>query len=169
MSINNKKIKTTPQKKDKAKISKKTPDYENKDANECWYYSGLVKDHFFNPRNFLKEEPKEGEFDTEGQVGNFKCGDIMRMWIKINPKTERVEKIGWKTFGCAPAIASTSMFSEMVLERGGMKMENALKITPADIIKRLGGVPSRKVHCSVMAHQAFRNAADNYKKNLIKN
>lgn len=87
------------------KKTKKTPDYKiteknkSKEANECWYYSDLVKDHFFNPRNFLKEEPKENEFDTEGQVGNFKCGDIMKMWIKIDKKTERVKKIGWKTFG----------------------------------------------------------------------
>lgn len=152
MSITNKKI-------------KKTPDYKitGKDANECWYYSSLVKDHFFNPRNFLKDEPVGDEFDAEGQVGNFKCGDIMKMWIKVDPKTDRIKKIGWKTFGCAPAIASTSMFSKMVLEHGGMKIEDALKITPADIIKRLHGVPSRKVHCSVMAHQAFKNAIENYK------
>lgn len=95
----------------------------------------------------------------------------MRMWIKIDKKNDKIKKVGWKTFGCAPAIASTSMFSEMILERGGMKTENALKITPADIIKRLGGVPSRKIHCSVMAHQAFRNAIENYKnlKNKHKN
>lgn len=142
---------------------KKTLDYKNKETDECWYYSARVKDHFFNPRNFLKDEPRKGEFDAEGEVGNFKCGDIMRMWIKIDQKNDRIKKVAWRTFGCAPAIASTSMFSEMVLENGGMRTKDALKITPSDIIKRLGGVPSRKIHCSVMAHQAFKNAVLNYK------
>lgn len=149
--------------------TKKTADYKNTEADECWYYSARVKDHFFNPRNFLKDEPKDGEFNAEGEVGNFKCGDIFHMWLKIDKTGKKIEKLAWKTFGCGPAIASASMFSEMVLERHGMKIENALKITPADIIKRLGGVPSRKVHCSVMAHQAFRNAIENYRaRNLTK-
>jgi len=142
----------------------KSPDFKNKKTDECWYYSTKVKDHFFNPRNFLKETPEEGEFDTEGEVGNFKCGDIFHMWLKIDKTGKKIEKLAWKTFGCGPAIASASMFSEMVLERGGIKIENALKITPQDIIKRLGGVPSRKIHCSVMAHQAFRNAIENFQK-----
>ena len=145
-----------------SKRKNKKPDYGTKEAGECWYYSDLVKDHFFHPRNFLKEDPKPAEFDAEGQVGNFKCGDIMRMWIKVEPKTKKVKNLKWRTFGCAPAIASTSMFSEMVLEKGGLTIEKALKITPQDIIKRLGGGPSRKMHCSVMAHQAFRKAVESY-------
>src|SRR3989344_4087971 len=143
-------------------VGKRQADYKNKDTNECWYYSAPVKEHFFNPRNFLKEEPKDGEFDAEGEIGNFKCGDIFHMWIKIDKDGKKIEKLAWKTFGCGPAIASASMFSEMVLERGGLTIEKALKITPQDIIKRLGGVPSRKMHCSVMAHQAFRKAVENY-------
>mgnify|MGYP003394622025 CR=1 FL=1 len=142
---------------------KKSLDYKNNETDECWYYSAKVKDHFFNPRNFLKDEPKPGEFDTEGEVGNFKCGDIFHMWLKIDKTGKKIEKLAWKTFGCGPAIASASMFSEMVLEHNGMKIENALKITPQDIIKRLGGVPSRKMHCFVMAHQAFKDAVNNYK------
>ena len=134
------------------------------EANTCWYYSDLVKDHFFHPRNFLKRDPEPAEFDAEGEVGNFKCGDIMRMWIKVEPKTKKIKKLKWRTWGCATAIAATSMFSEMVLEDGGKTIEEALKITPQDVVRRLGGVPDRKVHCSVMAHLAFRKAAENFQK-----
>jgi len=137
------------------------------ETSTCWYYSDLVKDHFFHPRNFLKHDPKPGEFDAEGQVGNFKCGDILHFWLKIDSQTKKVKDIKWRTFGCGPAIASTSMFSEMVLEKGGMTIDEAIKITPQDIIKRLGGVPDRKIHCSVMAHQAFKNAIDNYSKGQL--
>ena len=72
----------------------------------------------------------------------------------------------WRTFGCASAIASTSMFSQMVTEKGGMKLEDALKITPQDVIKRLGGLPPYKIHCSVLADQAFKKTVENYLKNL---
>ncbi len=129
-----------------------------------WIYSETVKDHFFNPRNILLIDPKAGEFDAEGTVGNPACGDVMKMWIKIDPKTERIKKLKWRTFGCASAIASTSMFSQMVMAGGGMKLNDALKLTPQDIMKRLGGLPPYKIHCSVLADQAFREAADNYYK-----
>jgi NifU-like protein involved in Fe-S cluster formation len=69
------------------------------ETGACWYYSDLVKDHFFRPRNFLKRDPRPGEFDAEGQVGNFKCGDIMRMWIKVDPKTKKIKNLKWRTFG----------------------------------------------------------------------
>jgi len=133
-----------------------------------WYYSNKVKEHFFKPKNFAIKEPKENEFDAMGEVGNFACGDIMRMWIKIDPKTDRVKDLKWQTWGCATAIASTSAFSEMVLKNGGMKIENALKIKPQDIAKYLGGLPDRKFHCSVMADLAFKKAVENYRqaKNL---
>lgn len=99
MSTNNQKTKPLTFSKNKKMRGKKSPDYENKEADECWYYSARVKDHFFNPRNFLKDGPKEGEFDAEGEVGNFKCGDIMHMWVKIDEKTDKIKKVGWKTFG----------------------------------------------------------------------
>lgn len=128
-----------------------------------WYYSDSVKKHFFHPKNFLNDDPKEREFDTVGEIGSVACGDIMKMWIKVDPKTERIRKLKWRTFGCATAIASTSAFSEIVTEKGGMKIDDALKITPQDIIKRLGGLPPRKMHCSVLADQAFKEAIKNYR------
>lgn len=130
-----------------------------------WIYSETVKKHFFHPRNILLREPKKGEFDAESIVGSPACGDVMKMWIKIDPKTKRIKKLKWRTFGCASAIASTSIFSMMLTEHGGMKLEDALKITPKDIMKRLGGLPPYKIHCSVLADQAFRQAAENYPKN----
>lgn len=138
-----------------------------KSDSENWYYSDKVKEHFLRPKNFLIEDPKENEFDADGEVGSVACGDIMKIWIKVDQKTERIKKMKWKTFGCASAIASTSMFSEMITEKNGMKIEDALKITPQDIIKRLGGLPPRKVHCSVLADQAFRKAIKNYKEKLV--
>ncbi|MFH0803817.1 MAG: iron-sulfur cluster assembly scaffold protein [Candidatus Tagabacteria bacterium] len=131
-----------------------------------WIYSEMVKKHFFNPQNILLKNPKAGEFDAEGKVGNPACGDVMKMWLKVDPKTKRVKKLKWRTFGCASAIASTSMFSQMVTEKGGMKLEDALKITPQDVIKRLGGLPPYKIHCSVLADQAFKKTVENYFKNL---
>lgn len=128
-----------------------------------WYYSDSVKKHFFHPKNFLTDDPKEGEFNAVGEIGSAACGDIMKMWIKVDSKTERIRKLKWRTFGCATAIASTSAFSEIVTEKGGMKLDDALNITPQDIIKRLGGLPPRKIHCSVLADQAFKEAVKNYR------
>ena len=127
-----------------------------------WIYSETVKDNFFKPKNILLKDPKRGEFDAVGTVGNPACGDVMKMWIKVDPKTRRIKKLKWRSFGCATAIASTSMFSQMVTEYGGMILEDALKLTPQDIMKRLGGLPPYKVHCSVLADRAFRDTAENY-------
>jgi len=132
-----------------------------------WYYSDKVKEHFLKPRNFIVEDPKEGEFDAYGEAGSFKCGDIMKVWLKIDKKTRRVKDFKWRTWGCATAIAATSIFSEMVTENKGMKIDEAVKITPKDIASRLGGVPPRKFHCSVLVDQAFRNAAENYRKSHL--
>lgn len=141
---------------------KKRVDVKEKSGKE-WYYSQEVKKHFFNPKNFLINEPKMGEFDAVGEVGQSVCGDVMRVWIKVDRATERIRKIGWKTFGCASAIAATSAMSEMVIEKGGMKLSQAYKITPRQITDRLGGLPLRKVHCSVLGDQALRKAIDNYR------
>jgi NifU-like protein involved in Fe-S cluster formation len=146
------------------KKSKKS-DVVSQYAGEGWVYSNIVKDHFFHPRNFLPKEPKPGDFDAEGQVGSPQCGDVMRIWIKIDTKTEKIKKLKWRTFGCASAIAATSMFSVMATEKGGMKIDSALKIKPQDIMARLGGLPVRKVHCSVLCDKAFRQAANNYFRN----
>ena len=80
-------------------------------------------------------------------------------------KSEKIKKLKWRTFGCASAIAATSMFSVMATEKGGMKIDRALKIKPQDIMARLGGLPVRKVHCSVLCDKAFRQAANNYFRN----
>lgn len=90
------------------------------------------------------------------------CGDMMKMWLKIEPQTEKVKEMNWRTFGCGSAIAATSMFSVMITENGGLPIEEALKIKPQNIMERLGGLPNRKIHCSVLADKAFRKAANDY-------
>lgn len=138
------------------------PDIVNRFTGMTWAYSSTVKKHFSHPRNFLPRTPKKSEFDTEGLVGSPACGDVMVIWLKIDPKTERVKKFKWRTFGCASAIAATSMLSVMVTEMGGMKVDKALKIKPRDITKRLGGLPDRKIHCSVLGDKALRSAINNW-------
>lgn len=141
---------------------KKNIDVINARTGEKWYYSEIVKEHFFHPKNILLDEPKAGEYDAVGMVGSPACGDMMKMWLKIDRKTERVKSLKWRTFGCASAIAATSMFSVMVTEKGGRTLNEALKISPADIMKRLGGLPDRKIHCSVLADKAFQKAVNEY-------
>ncbi len=128
-----------------------------------WVYSEIVKDHFFNPRNLLLELPKDSaEFDGVGMVGSPACGDMMKIWIKVDPKTERITDMKWQTFGCGSAIASTSMMSVMVTENGGMTIDESLKVRPQDIMARLDGLPTRKVHCSVLGDKAMRKAVNDY-------
>src|SRR5262249_15028074 len=83
----------------------------NQYTGETWVYSDIVKDHFFNPQNLLLDEPEPDYFDADGIVGSPACGDMMTMWVKIDPTEERIIDLKWKTFGCGSAIASTSMFS----------------------------------------------------------
>ena len=85
------------------------------------------------------------------------CGDVMKVWIIV--KDGKIADCKWQTFGCASAIASTSIMSEMVK---GMKLEDAMKIRPQDIVKKLGGLPEQKIHCSVLGDQALRAAIKNY-------
>lgn len=133
------------------------------DQGEAWLYSDIVKDHFFNPRNLLVNG-QEDDFkaDGMGRVGSPACGDEMVIWIKVDPKIKKITDCKWQTFGCGSAIASTSMLSVMVMENGGMTIEQALKIRPQDILERLGGLPARKVHCSVLGDQALRAAINDY-------
>ncbi|MDD4250621.1 MAG: iron-sulfur cluster assembly scaffold protein [Candidatus ainarchaeum sp.] len=128
-----------------------------------WFYSKKVKEHFLKPKNILKNEKEIKKFNGYGKVGNMKCGDIMEMWIKV--ENEKIIDCKWKTFGCASAIASTSMLSVMLTEKKGIKLTDALKITGNDIMKRLGGLPQIKIHCSVLGDQALREAIKNYEKN----
>lgn len=90
------------------------------------------------------------------------CGDMMKMWLKIDLKTGHVKEMKWRTFGCGSAIAATSMFSVMVTENGGLLLADALNIKPQHIMERLGGLPNRKIHCSVLADKAFRKAVNDY-------
>jgi nitrogen fixation NifU-like protein len=145
----------------KKKVNLKS-DVMNQVTGQSWIYSDIVKDHFFKPRNLLLKNPKPKEFDASGEVGSPACGDVMKMWVKIDKIGDRITDLKWRTFGCGSAIAATSMFSVMVKEKGGMKIDQALKIKPQDIIKRLGGLPERKIHCSVLADKAFRKAINNY-------
>lgn len=137
-------------------------DVVNQFTGEKWYYSDIVKDHFFNPRNLMLEDPDESQYDAIGMVGSPACGDLMKMWLKIDSSTERIKEMKWRTFGCGSAIAATSMFSVMVTENGGAPMVDALKIKPQHIMERLGGLPNRKIHCSVLADKAFRKATNDY-------
>jgi len=142
-------------------------DVKSKDGTE-WFYSDDVKDHFFNPRNLIKgieeAEKYSKNADGVGIEGSPACGDMMKMWIKVDRGV--VKECKWQTFGCASAIAATSMFSVMVTENGGMKIEDAVKIKPQDISERLGGLPTRKFHCSVLADKAFRAALNDYYKKI---
>ena len=125
-------------------------------------YSDEVMDHFTNPRNVMKLQENEYGADGVGMVGNPACGDMMKIWIKVNKDSEKISDLKWKTFGCASAIGSTSMMSEMVTENGGMKVDEALAISPDKIMKRLGGLPDIKIHCSVLGDKALRSAIHNY-------
>jgi len=131
-----------------------------------WFYTDEVKEHFFNPRNIFKtdKEAEEYQADGVGEVGSPICGDMMRVWIKVDPKTDKIKECKWQTFGCCSAIASTSIMSVMVTENGGMKIEDALRLKPQDIIKKLEGLPARKIHCSVLGDQALKSAINDYLK-----
>jgi NifU-like protein involved in Fe-S cluster formation len=140
----------------------KKPDVTNKYTGDTWAYTKQVKEHFFKPKNLLLKDPKKVKYDAEGMVGSPACGDIMRVWLKIDGKKDKIKELKWRTFGCASAIASTSMLSVMVTEKGGMKIDKALRIKPQDIMKRLGGLPDRKIHCSVLGDKALRAALNDW-------
>lgn len=141
------------------------PDVTACGSDTAWLYTDTVKDHFFNPRNILIEDSSY-EGDGIGIVGSPACGDMMVVWIKVNKETERISECVWRTFGCASAIASTSMMSVMATENGGMTLKEAKHITPEAILERLGGLPDRKYHCSVLGHQALREAILDYESSL---
>lgn len=137
-------------------------DVVSHDKKTSWFYTDIVKEHFFNPQNFLDNDPDEGAFNAIGKVGSPACGDELRVWMRVDGDEERIKEFRWRTFGCGSAIASTSMTSVMVTENGGMTLEDARKIKPQDIMARLGGLPARKFHCSVLCDKALRDAINDY-------
>ena len=120
-------------------------------------YTDTVKDHFTNPRNALTGDESEFASNGRGQTGNMKCGDQMLMLLKI--ENDVIIDVRWKTYGCASAIASTSMLSEIIK---GMNISDAYNIKPEDLVAKLGGLPEYKIHCSVLGDKALRAAIDDY-------
>ena len=122
-------------------------------------YSEKVMDHFANPRNVGEIENADGI----GEVGNAKCGDIMKMYLKIDHGI--ITDAKFKTFGCGAAVATSSMATELIK---GKPVEDAVKLTNKAVIEALDGLPPAKLHCSVLAEQATKAAlADSYRKNGI--
>lgn len=119
-------------------------------------YNEKVIEHYSNPRNVGKIEDASGV----GEVGNPVCGDIMKMYLKIEDNV--ITDVKFKTFGCGAAIATSSISTEMIK---GKTVEEALKLSNKDVVNELGGLPPVKLHCSVLAEEAIRNAiADYYRK-----
>jgi len=122
-------------------------------------YSPLVMEHFTNPRNVGEIENADGV----GEVGNAKCGDIMKIYLKIDD--EIITDVKFKTFGCASAIATSSIATELIK---GKPVSEALELTNKAVVEALGGLPAVKIHCSVLAEEAVKAAVkDYYDKNGI--
>lgn len=118
-------------------------------------YSDKVMDHFSNPRNVGAIEDADGV----GEVGNAKCGDIMRIYLKVIDDV--IVDVKFKTFGCGAAIATSSMATEMIL---GKTIDEALELTNKAVVEALDGLPPAKIHCSVLAEEAVKAAIIDYKK-----
>lgn len=116
-------------------------------------YTETVMEHFRNPRNVGSIENADGV----GQVGNAKCGDIMKIYLKIN--NDIIEDVKFETFGCGSAIASSSMATELIK---GKSVDEAVELTNKAVVEALGGLPPVKVHCSVLAEQAVKSALYDY-------
>lgn len=127
-------------------------------GNGSWAYEENVKEHFMNPRNVLVDE-ESYEDDGKGMVGNPQCGDQMLVVIKVDKNSGVIVDCKWKTYGCASAIASTSVLSEMVI---GRHLEDAFNLTPKDITAELGSLPEHKIHCSVLGDKALRAAINDF-------
>ncbi|MDE6763659.1 MAG: Fe-S cluster assembly scaffold protein NifU [Oscillospiraceae bacterium] len=122
-------------------------------------YSDKVMEHFANPRNVGEIEDADGI----GEVGNAKCGDIMKMYIKVNDGC--ISDVKFRTFGCGAAVATSSMATEMIK---GKSISDALKLTNKAVVEALDGLPDSKLHCSVLAEQAMKSAiSDYYKRNGV--
>ena len=117
-------------------------------------YSDKVMDHFLKPRNLGVIENADGV----GEVGNAKCGDIMTMYLKIDD--DIITDVKFETFGCASAIASSSMATELIK---GQRVEDAMQLTNKAVAEALDGLPAYKMHCSVLAEEAIQAALEDYK------
>ena len=116
-------------------------------------YTETVMDHFMHPRNVGSIENADGV----GEVGNAKCGDIMKMYLKI--KDNVIEDVKFETFGCGSAIASSSIATEIIK---GKTIDEALAVTNKQVVDALGGLPAHKLHCSVLAEEAIKSAVKDY-------
>ena len=116
-------------------------------------YTDTVMDHFMHPRNVGEIENPDGV----GQVGNAKCGDIMKMYLKIRDNV--IQDVKFETFGCGSAIASSSMATEMIK---GKTIDEALAVTNRQVVEALGGLPAHKLHCSVLAEESIKSAIKDY-------
>ena len=134
----------------------------NKEGQD-WIYTETVKDHFLNPRNFLMGDESKFDYDAVGVVGNPIFVDQMKMYIKVEKRddgAEIIKDVRWKTYGCASAIASTSALSEICK---GKTLDEALNITAEDIDNYLGKLPKHKFHCSILGHDALKDAIGRYR------
>ena len=118
-------------------------------------YSEKVMDHFLHPRNLGVIE----DANAVGEVGNAKCGDIMKMYLKI--EDDIIQDVKFETFGCGSAIASSSMATEMIK---GKPVSEAMKLTNKAVTEALDGLPAHKLHCSVLAEEAIQSALEDYRK-----
>jgi len=124
-------------------------------------YTDAVKKHFIEPHNFGDEKDLQGEgIIGVGEIGNMKCGDVMRLAILVDPRSHIIKDIKFKTFGCAAAIATSSIVTDLAK---GKVIEEAEKISDEEVVRELGGLPKLKLHCSILASSALKKAIKDYR------